>query len=166
MATHHRAFTLALAMVLLALPSLTYEVTLHVRPTSTNTSCSTHPCHILSEYAQNHQQYFNHSNITLQFLPGSHTLSVNLTIANLHSVEILGDSSAIIPTRVTCSFSVGFTFRDISNVRISVLAFVSCARPFVAWMVGDHHFTTYFGLYLQSVQTTEIVGCTFQMAAF
>ena len=45
MAHHQGVLTLALTVALLALPSLTHGVTLHVRPTSTNTSCFPHPCH-------------------------------------------------------------------------------------------------------------------------
>ena len=85
-----RSANLALTVVLLALPSLTYGVTLHVRPTSTNISCPTHPCHTLAEYAQGPEQYFDDSNLTLQFLPGTHTLNVNLTITNIHQLEIQG----------------------------------------------------------------------------
>ena len=60
MASHQGVLTLALTVVLLPLPSLTYGVTLHVTPTSTNTSCPTQPCHTLSEYAQDPGQYFNY----------------------------------------------------------------------------------------------------------
>ena len=63
MASHQGLLMLALTVVLLALPSLTCGVTLHVRPTSTNTSCSTHPCQTISEYAQDPDQYFNDSNL-------------------------------------------------------------------------------------------------------
>ena len=149
-------FTLALTVVLLALPSLSYGKTLYVKPISTNTSCLTQPCHTLSEYVQDAWQYFNESNLTLQFLPGNHTLSVNLTITSIHQMKILGNSSAMIPTRVECSSTVGLVFRDISNLKIEGLAFVSCARS----SATDIRFL--YGLHLQSVQTVEITDCTFQ----
>ena len=149
-------------MVLLVLPLLTYGVTLHVRPTSTNTFCPTYPCRTLSEYAQDPGQYFNDSNLTLQLLPGNHTLDVNLTIASIYQLEILGNTSVMVPTRVVCNSSVGLTFRSIqSKVRIYGLAFVYCAR-FGEVEVGYSCFTTYYGLYLQSVRTAEISDCTFQ----
>ena len=177
MASYQGMLTLALTVVLLALPSLTCGVTLHVRPTSTNTSCSTHPCHTLSEYAEDLGQYFNDSNLTLQFLPGNHTLSVNLTITGIYQLELLGNSSAEVPIKVLCNSSVGFsvrnyipvvridsayvglTFMDISKVRINDLAFVSCTRPHMA-QISD--ILTYYGLYLQSVWITEITDCSFQ----
>ena len=129
MTSYHGMLTLALTMILLVLPSLTCGEILHVRPTSTNTSCPTYPCHTLSEYAQHTGQYFNqYSNLTLEFLPGNHTLDVNLTVRNIHQLEILGNTSAVVQTRVICSPSVGLTFMDIFEVRIDSLAFVSCAR--------------------------------------
>ena len=153
--------TLAVTMILLALPSLTWGEILHVGPTSTNASCPTHPCHTLSEYAQHSGQYFNHSNLTLEFLPGNHTLDVNLTVRNIHQLEILGNSSASVPTRVVCSPSVGLTFRDIFEVRIDSLAFVSCAKLHLVTVLNDF-ITNYFGLHLQSVQSAEINDCIFQ----
>ena len=169
MASHQpeEMLTLFLTMVLLALPSYTYGVTLHVRPTS-NTSCPIHPCHTLSEYAADPGQYFNDLNLTLQFLPGNHTVNVNLSITNVDQLQILGNSSAVTPTIVACSTKVGFAFSDISKVKINSLAFLACARfrvtqaPYENYQQLFQHFTTYYGLYLQSVQMTEIIDCTFQ----
>ena len=149
-------------MVLLAHLSMTSGVTLHVRPTSTNTSCPAYPCHTLSQYAYDPGQYFIGSNLTLLFLPGNHTLIVNLTMTSIHQLEILGNSSAVVPTRIVCSSRVGFTFRDITEVRINGLAFVACARFHVIQIGHFYPGTTYYGLYLQSVQTAEIIDCTFQ----
>ena len=157
MASHQGVLTLTLTVVLLALPSLTCGVTLHVTPTSTNTSCPTHPCLTLSEYAQDPGQYFSDSNITLQFLPGNHTLDVNLTITNINQLEIHG---AVLPTRVVCKPRVGFTFSNIHRMSIDGLAFVACARSSVIHLYRTY--TTYYGLHLQSVQTAEIIDCTFQ----
>ena len=128
-----------------------------MRPTSTNTSCPTHPCQTLSEYAQDPDQYFNDSNLTLQFLPGNHTLDINLTITNIHKLEIHGE---LLPTKVVCDFHVGFTFSNIHRVSIDGLAFVACARSHVVQF--SYPEKTYYGLHLQSVQIVEITDCTFQ----
>ena len=157
MASHQGMLTLALTVVLLALPSLTCGVTLHVKPTSTNTSCPTHPCYTLSEYAQDPGQYFNDSNLTLQFLPGNHTLNINLIITNINQFKIHG---AVLPTRVVCDSRVGFTFSNISKLSIDGLAFVDCATRRDIYIHHTH--ITYYGLHLQSVQTAEIIDCTFQ----
>ena len=158
MASHQGMLTLALTVVLLALPSVTCGVTLHVRPTSTNTSCPTHPCHTLSEYAQDPGQYFSDSNLTLTFLPGNHSLDINLIITNINQLEIHG---ALLPTRVVCKYHVGFAFSNIYRVSIDGLAFVSCARS--GYRLNPHHiFITYYGLHLQLVPMAEIMDCTFQ----
>ena len=157
MASHQGMLTLALTVVLLALPSLTCGVTLHVRPTSANTSCPTHTCQTLSEYAQDPGQYFNDSNLTLQFLPGNHTLNINLNIRNISQLEIHG---ALLPTKVVCDFHVGFTFSNIHRVSIDGLAFVACARSHVVQF--SYPEKTYHGLHFQSVPMAEIIDCTFQ----
>ena len=159
MASHQGLLTLALTVVLLAIPLLTYGVTLHVRPTSTNTSCPTHPCQTLSEYAKDPGQYFNGTNLTLQFLPGSHFLHVNITIINIHQLEI---HAAVLPTKVVCNSNVGFTLTEISVVRIEGIAFVGCARSGIVHDLYGNLFPTYYGLHIQLVQTAEIIGCTFQ----
>ena len=161
MISQEEMLSLVLIVVLLVLPSRTYGEILHVRPTSANTSCPTQPCHTLSEYAQNLEQYFNESNLKLQFLPGNPTLNVNLTITSIHQLEMLGNASAVVPTRIACSSNVGFAFRDTSDVKIDTLVFVSCARSYVT-RAGDDYLTTYYGLHLRLVQRTEIIGCTFQ----
>ena len=161
MTSHQGMLTLALTMVILAFPSLICGDILHVRPTSTNTSCPTYPCgHTLSEYAQRPARYFNHSYLTLEFLPGNHTLDVNLTIRYIHQLELLGSTGAVAQTRVVCTSTVGLTFRDISEMRIDSLAFVSCARLHLV-MVQYGFITKYFELHLQSVQTAVVNDCTF-----
>ena len=162
MASHQGVLTLALTVVLLALPSLTCGVILHVRPTSTNTSCPTHPCQTLSEYAQDPGQYFNDSNLTLTFLPGNHTLNISLIITNINQLKIHG---AVLPTRVVCDSHVGFTFSNIHRVSIDGLAFVACARSYVvrfSYPLFSYPEKTYYGLHLQSVPMAEITDCTFQ----
>ena len=150
---------LALTVVLLALPSLTCGVTLHVRPTSTNTSCPTHPCQTLSEYAHDPGRYFSDSNLTLTFLPGSHTLDINLIITNIHQLKVHG---ALLPTRIVCDSHVGFAFSNIHRMSIDGLAFVACARFRSGYSDLYDTDTTYYGLRLQSVQMAEIIDCTFQ----
>ena len=180
MVSHKKMPTLALTVVLLTLPSLTHGETLYVRPTSTNTSCPTHPCHTLSEYAQDLEQYLNDSSdfgkhfnkvyLTLQLLPGSHPVDINLIITSIHRLEILGNSSAVAQVSVVCNANTGLTFSNISEVRIDGLAFVSCGRSHVVQARSIHHasyygynyFITYYGLHLQSVQIAEIIDCTFQ----
>ena len=162
MTSNQGVLTLAMTVVLLALPSLTYGETLHVRPTSINTSCPMHSCYTLSEYTQDLGQYFNDSNLTLQFLPGNHTLDVNVTVTGIHRMEFLGNSSAVVPTKIVCSPNVGVTFRNVSEVRMDRLDFVLCARSHGAKDSHGSYFRTYYGLYLQSVQTAEIIDCTFQ----
>ena len=137
----------------------------HVRP-STNSSCPTCLCHTLSEYTQDLGQYFNDPNLTLPFLPGNHTLDVNIIKTNIHQLELLGNFSAAVTPTVVCSSKVGLSLRDISKVRIDCLAFV-CV-PDHAWftlvmimiqsMQAVPKITTYYGLYLQTAEITDCVS--------
>ena len=69
----------------------------------------------------------------------------------------------MVPTRIVCSSNVGLTFKDIFRVKIDGLAFIYCARSHVVQVSnGDGSFTTYYGLYLQSIPAAEIIDCTFQ----
>ena len=157
MSSYKGVLTLALTVTLLIQASLTYGEVLFVKPTSMSTPCPTHACHTLSEYAQDFGLYFNGSNLTLQLLPGNHILNVNLIMTRIEQLEILGKSSAVIPTRVLCSFHVGLFFSDILVLNIDGLEFVACNRSTVVW-----YLTAYYGLRLQSVQTAEIIDCTFR----
>ena len=150
--------TLALTVALLVLPSLNHAEIYYIRP-SVSTTCSMHPCYTLSVYAEHHHHHFK--NITLQFLPGDHALDVNITTEKIQQLEIIGNSSEVIPTRVICSSNVGFAFRYISKVKVNGLAFISCARisrdPSLT-----HTYIPHYALYLESVLMTVIADCTFQ----
>ena len=68
----------------------------------------------------------------------------------------------MVPTRVVCDSNDGFTFRNISVVKIEGLAFVACAKSIIFQNLNGLLFTIYYGLYLQSVQMVEIIDCIFQ----
>jgi len=94
MAPHQGMLTLVPTVTVVVVPSSGTMLT--VTPSSTNMTCPTeNTCLTLSEYAQHYSEYFNHSNITLQFLPGNHTLDVDLTVTSIHTqyLEILGNTS-------------------------------------------------------------------------
>ena len=132
MASHQEMLTLVLMVTLVVGPSSGTMLT--VTPSSTNMTCPTeNTCLTLSEYAQHHSEYFNHSNITLQFLPGNHTLDVDLTITSIQTqyLEILGNTTSPTPSTVICSRKVGFAFRDISDVRVTDMAFISCGSRYL-----------------------------------
>jgi len=83
-----------------------------VTPTQvTNTSCSHCPrssthCATLSEYAREAELSFTF-NTTMVFLPGDHTLDVNITVANIGRLSMCGESSSGYAARVVCNGEVG-----------------------------------------------------------
>lgn len=138
MALHQSMLTLVLAVISLALPSTGTILT--VKPNSTTTCGDTNLCFItLNEYVQNHSEYFNNSNITLQFFPGTHRLDFNLTIANIHHLDIFGNDT--LSSRVECAgSSVGFQFRNFSEVKFNEMMFTSCGRVHTVYVpsIYDH----------------------------
>ena len=161
-------FTLILTVMVLALPS--NGTILTIKPSS-NTPCLNNLCLTLSEYAQYKPQHFSNSNITLQFLPGNHTLASNLIIANIQRLDILGDATSLTPSRIKCSDSnVGFEFRNISEVRVRDMTFTYCGisrsiyqlyRLSTGTRLQSSIVKQYYALLFQSVRHVEIGECAF-----
>ena len=82
------------------------------------------------------------------FLPGDHTLDMNITVADVDRLIMRGESSNI-PT-VVCSGPVGLSFTSMVDLRIHSLAFTSCSRDF-----SD---PSKYGLLLE---LAELVNCSF-----
>ena len=102
--------------------------------TPTGTSCSTCPhnsthCATLSEYAQQAKSYFT-SNTTMVFLPGDHTLYMNITVANISRLKICGQTSSSYVAKVVCSGSVGLSFTSMVDFKTHSLTFTACGRSY------------------------------------
>ena len=76
--------------------------------------------------------YFT-SNTTLVFLPGGHTLDMNIKVANVARLTMYGTSSSDNIATVVRSGSVDFRFTDMVDVTIRSLAFTSYNR---SWKFG------------------------------
>ena len=153
--------TLVLTVIVLALPSTGTILT--VQPNST-TPCDNEPCFTLSEYVQNGSKYFNTSNITLQFLPGDHTLDSSLIIADIQHLNILGNGSSPTPSRVECTGSnVGFEFRNISEVTVRDMTFILCGRSHAIYIpfLSRSRKSVYYAVRFESVQHIEVIDCVF-----
>ena len=126
--------------------------------TPTATSCSSCPhnsthCATLSEYAQEAELYFT-SNTTMVFLPGDHTLDMNITVANVARLTMWGESSSDNIAKIVRNGSVGFSFTNMVDFNIYSLAFTSYNR---SWSyIGSNS-----ALFLQSTQYAKLVNCSF-----
>ena len=123
-----------------------------------NTSCSSCPhnathCATLSEYAKEAELYFT-SNTTMIFLPGDHTLSMNITAASIIRLTMCGESSSGYVARVVCNGSVGLSFSSMVDFKIHSLSFALCGRSF-----GNPKFKA--TLLLESIESAELVNCSF-----
>ena len=131
--------------------------------TPTATSCSSCPhnnhCATLSEYAQEAELYFT-SNTTMMFLPGNHTLDVNITVANISSLTMRGESCSGNMATVVCSGSVGLSFTSMVNLKIDSLAFTSCSRKSITQSTLALNVVC-AALFLRFTQYAELVNCSF-----
>ena len=91
------------------------------------------------------------------FLPGDHVLDMNITVANVASLTIVGESSSGNTAEVVCSGSVGFRFKGTVGLKIYSLVFKSCSRRNGA----PPAIVAYNALLLQSSQYAELVNCSF-----
>ena len=87
------------ALLLSTLSCCSTESVYCVTPTQpTGTSCSLCPhnskCATLSDSAQQAKSFFI-SNTTMVFLPGDHTLDISITVANISSLTMCGESSSV-----------------------------------------------------------------------
>ena len=128
--------------------------TTHYIKLTPSTPCPVDRCFTLSEYAQ--QCLHNLTSTTLLLLPGDHVLSVNFTVEDVSDFEILSsaDSHA---TRIVCQGLVGFSFRNISHVKMHGLTINSCSKG-----TAMFKFPTAYGLSVHSVLDTSISNCSFQ----
>ena len=123
-----------------------------------NASCSSCPnnsmhCATLSEYAKETELYFT-SNTTMVFMPGDHTLDMNITAANIVRLNLLGETSSGYVVKVVCNGSVGFNFTNMTDFKAKSLTFTSCGRNY-----GSSKFKA--TLLLESIKHTELVNCSF-----
>jgi len=119
------------ALIINILSHCTAENVYCVKPTAT--SCSSCPhnthCATLSEYAREAQWYFT-SNTTLVFLLGDHVLDTNITVNNIASLTMRGESTTSSKATVVCSGLVGLSFTSMVGLKIDSLAFTSCSRKY------------------------------------
>ena len=84
------------------------------------------PCHSLNQLATNSSKFG--SNTTLIFLPGVHTLSVELSIFNnISYLSLLTESSSEQSTSVVvCQRDAGFNFHGLTHIYMHVLKLLGC----------------------------------------
>ena len=157
MAQYTPCTVLVAALLVGTLSHCSAEKVYCVAPTATScSSCphsSTH-CDTLSKYAQEAKTYFS-SNVTIVFLPGVHALDVNITVANVSSLTLHGQSSSANIATIVCRGSVGLSFTSMVEFKIHSLAFTSCSRKYVTPLASS------FALLLQSTQNTVLVNSFF-----
>ena len=148
---HRRMGFQVLSLLLLFIYPLCSANTYYVTPTA-DTPCPGEPCFSLSEYFREQAGHIFTSNLTFIFLPGNHTIEMNIPIVDLTSLSLLGDSSSLpeLTSIVICTQPFIFTFSQLSELSISNIGFSSC---------GD---LANAPIRLEQVLQAEISNCLFQ----
>ena len=148
---HRRMGFQVLLLLLLFIYPLCSANTYYVTPTA-DTPCPGEPCFSLSEYIREQAGHIFTSNLTFIFLPGNHTIEINIPIVDLTSLSLLGDSSSLpeLTSIVICTQPFIFTFSRLSELSISNIGFSSC---------GD---LANAPIRLEQVLQAEISNCLFQ----
>ena len=83
-------------------------------------------------------------------------MNITITSTQTQYLEILGNTTSLTaPSTVTCTHNAGFEFRDISEVRVSDMTFISCGRGY-GWR------TFHYSIRFSSVQLIEVTNCVFR----
>ena len=138
--------------------------TYHIVALPKETCHSMQPCITFSEFAQRNSTPAK--NTTLMFLPGEHTLSTNISVADTNSYSLLGVLQNA-TSRIKCKKNVGFMFSNILYIRIHHLVFTSCG---IHRIVGiddviydpPRAITQMFGLFMDSILQIDITNSTFE----
>ena len=83
------------------------------------------------------------------FLPGDHTLDMSITVANISSLTMCGESSSGYVATVVCNGSVGLSFTSMVDFKIHSLTFTSCGCG------------VEYALLLDFIVYAELVNCSF-----
>ena len=98
---------------------------------SPNQECPSGACLTLSQFANNFSsESYHDSNITLEFLPGNHTLPSQISFMNLSIVSMFANldmsSNSSQPALIFCDSNARFEFLHVQTVQISRLNFTGC----------------------------------------
>ena len=93
------------------------------------------------------------------FLPGDHTLDMNITVANISSLTMCGESSSGYVATVVCNGSVGLSFTSMDDFKIQSLTFLSCGRSSDKNVLKLSLYK--YTLLLESIEYVELANCSF-----
>lgn len=89
------------------------------------------PCITLSHFAANFNSYHNlTSNMSLVFLPGNHSLQLELLATDISTISLHSNSNSFLPTKIKCEFLGSFDFHSITWIHIDGLEFMGCTFKF------------------------------------
>ena len=97
-----------------------------------NSSSTDSDCHHLSYYMVNSSQFFQ-SNTIFQFQAGTHYLTGDLTVSDVHGLELIGEAGEYkSSSQIHCSppDTGNMVFVDVQNLTISDLLFSHCGGSF------------------------------------
>ena len=136
---------------------------LYVMPdNSTNTSCTSQPCAILSQYLLDDGSLRDVENVEYHFLPGEHQVPTNIVIKNLHNFSIIGivHKSSLQTVLVSCFHSYVLKIYTSHYVTIRNVMFKRCYNPQLQPYLTSLYLSWCFSCVLENVTFTNfgIIG--------
>ena len=107
--------------------------TIYVLPDTLASTYIREPCITLSELARSSNVITAKQSMTLVFMPGYHTLDLDICIFN--TIELLLISSGTYlssQASITCQYNSGFTFESSGHVVIANLTFIGCGNKILS----------------------------------
>ena len=89
------------------------------------------------------------------FLPGNHVLDMNITVANKTGLAMCGESSSGTVATLICNGLVGLSFMNMTDLKVSSLAFTSCSRDYGITPSSN------YAMLLQSTRDAKLFNCSF-----
>ena len=137
-------------LLLLFLPLCSAQRTYYITPTP-DTPCPGEPCYNFSAVVD-----YLTPDAVLVFLPGNYSLETPISLTNLNSLTLAGDSSSLprVTTSIRCSQEANIVYTNITELFITDIAFVSCGYEtvYIAFESAD----------LDQVLYASISNCIFQ----
>ena len=149
-------------------------VDFYVKPTRpANATCPGQPCYTLDQYAQNLSLFQNHTNISLLFLSGEHTLihTLNFTGTDTHVVKTLTLSNTVDNKNVIVNLEAGIYVRNVSTVGVYNISMTSKGSQ--VFLLMDVETITQYQVEMENVevriennltptQSTKITKCCYR----
>lgn len=138
--------------------------------TSQNGRCNEDPCLTLPQLEDNFSNY-RHSNTSLIFLPGNHSLEREFSVSNVSKLSLHSPANRSTQARISCHQFGRINFSNIERLLVVDLEFIGCSISLLSVPEGVFKASTFIGAYIKTAvelvnSLVVIVNCTLSSNSF